>query len=196
LPRPRRDYLGGACPRWVRAEVLDAVVPGWIRVSPEIAKGGRERWVPVIEELEAVVGEIRRNVAADEYVLPAQRAADPGINLRRFDIKNLHSSSQALRNLVRGVGFRAGIAAPIFPHLLRHAYGDHIARHAGIRMTQFLLVTLGSRRPEAYVGPPTLDELRRAVTGASYRLSERTSVLGVLTTPNIPLEATTGIEPV
>jgi hypothetical protein len=40
-------------------------------VSSDIAKGRRERWVPVIADLEGVVDEIRNHVAADEYVLPA-----------------------------------------------------------------------------------------------------------------------------
>ena len=49
---------------------------------------------------------------------------------------------------------------------------------------------------ETYLGRPTLDELKRAVAGFKFGLPERTNVLGVLKTPNVPLEATTGIEPV
>ena len=49
---------------------------------------------------------------------------------------------------------------------------------------------------ETYLGRPTLDELKRAVAGFKFGLPERTNVLGVVKTPNIPLEATTGIEPV
>jgi site-specific recombinase XerD len=37
---------------------------------------------------------------------------------------------QALRRLVMGVAKRAGIAADITPHDIRHAYAEHIARHA------------------------------------------------------------------
>ena len=50
---------------------------GFIQVSADIAKGGRERWVPVIGELAPVVDEIRGSVARDEFVLPAQRFRNP-----------------------------------------------------------------------------------------------------------------------
>jgi integrase len=56
--------------------------PGWIWVSSDIAKGRRERWLPVIAELEPVVREIRSNVANDEYVIPAQRKRIPGSEAR------------------------------------------------------------------------------------------------------------------
>jgi integrase len=142
------------------------------------------------------VAEIRRNVACDEYVLPAQRIRDVGINRQRFDRRKQPSSPQALRNLVHDVGRRAGISAPIHPHLLRHAFGDHMARHAGIRNTQFLLGHATVSTTETYLGRPTPDELMRAAAGFNYGLAKRTAVPGVLKTPDIPLEATTGIEPV
>jgi site-specific recombinase XerD len=169
---------------------------GLVWVSSDIAKGRRERWLPVTIELEPVVVEICRNVARDEYVLPAQRVRDVGINRERFDRRKEPSSSQALRSLVRSVGRRAGISAPIHPHLLRHAYGDNMARYAGIRNAQFLMGHANVSTTETYLGRPTLDELRRAVAGFKYGLSERTAVLGVLKTSTTPLEATTGIEPV
>ncbi len=102
-------------------------------MSADIAKGGRERWLPVIPELHQVVEEIRLNVGLDAYVLPAQRFRDPPFNKRREDLQRRPSSSQALRTLVMNVAKRAGIKAHVHPHLMRHAYGDHIARHAGIR---------------------------------------------------------------
>jgi integrase len=169
---------------------------GAIWVSADIAKGKRERWVPVASELAPIVDDIRRHVAPDEYVLPAQRVRDVGVNQERFDRKKTASSSQALRSLVRAVGRRAGIAAPIHPHLMRHAFGDHVARHAGIRIAQFLMGHATVSTTEAYLDRPTFDELMHAVAGFTFGLPERTAVLGVLKTPNTPLEATTGIEPV
>jgi integrase/recombinase XerC len=170
--------------------------PGWIGVSAEIAKGGRQRWLPVIPDLEEVVAEIRANVAADVYVLPAQRFRDPPFNRRHEDLDHRPSSSQALRTLVMRVAQRAGIKAHVHPHLLRHAYGDHIARHAGMRNAQFLLGHAGIATTEAYVGKPTLDELKRSVRDFTYGAFDRTDVLGVSEAPEIPAEATTGIEPV
>lgn len=142
--------------------------PDWVWVSADIAKGGRERWVPVSHELAEVVAEIREAVGPDEYVLPAQRWRDPGINRDKADKAKHPSSQQALYYLVRHVGKRAGIAAPINPHVLRHAYGTHIARFAGMRNAQFLLGHAGIGTTEVYVGEPTLDDLREAVQGLSF----------------------------
>lgn len=57
--------------------------PGWLWVSADIAKGNRERWVPVTEELRPVVDEIRERLEADDYVLPAQRWRAPASIARR-----------------------------------------------------------------------------------------------------------------
>jgi integrase len=58
---------------------------GLIHVSADIAKGGRERWVPVIPDLVAVVAEIRASVGRDEYVLPKQRFRKPPFNNERIE---------------------------------------------------------------------------------------------------------------
>jgi integrase len=59
--------------------------PGLVWVSPDIAKGGRGRWVPATLELVPVVEEIRSHVASDEYVLPARAypSAPHAARLRR-----------------------------------------------------------------------------------------------------------------
>jgi site-specific recombinase XerD len=165
--------------------------PGWIWVSADIAKGARERWIPVIYELEPVVNEIRRNVLVDEYVVPAQRKRIPGPESHWVDRPFLRSSPQALYRLVLRVGERAGISAPVHPHLMRHAFGDHIARFAGMRNAQFLLGHADVSTTETYVGAPTLDELRDAISGFAFErtfspLRERTA---------IPLIARRGFEP-
>jgi integrase len=168
--------------------------PGFVWVSADVAKGRRERWVPVIADLVAVVAEIRASVEYDEYVLPAQRFRDPPFNRRRQELSKRQSSSQALRTLVMEVGARAGIKAHIHPHLMRHAYGDHIARHAGMRNAQFLLGNAGIATTETYVGQPTLEELAAAVSGFSYGAQPRTDVLGGPRKADTAREAPTRIE--
>jgi integrase/recombinase XerC len=149
--------------------------PGVVHVSADIAKGGTGRWVPATLELVPVLEEIRSNVAPDEYVLPAQRWRNPGDNSEKRDYRKRPSSSQALRTLVGGVAIRAGIAAHIHPHLMRHAYADHIARHAGTRVAQFLLGHSALGTTETYLGAPTLDELSAAVSGFAFGVEpERT----------------------
>jgi hypothetical protein len=75
-------------------------------------------------------------------------------------------------------------------------FADRIVRHAGLRDAQFLLGHGTVATTEIYLGRPTMDELRDAIAGFKFRSPDRTPVLGVLKTPDIPLEATTGIEPV
>ena len=169
---------------------------GYVHVSDDIAKGGRERWVPVIAELAPVVAELARSLADDEYVLPAQRWRDPGSNRQRGDLAKRQSSSQALRTLVMDVARRAGIAAHVHPHLMRHAYGDHVARYAGMRNAQFLLGHADIGTTETYVGKPTLDELSAAVAGFGFDPNGGTHVLPPAEQPEIPVEARTGVEPV
>src|SRR5262249_39913663 len=68
------------------------------------------------------------------------------------------------------VAVRAGIAAHVHPHLLRHAYGDHVAKHAGLRAAQALLGHASvDTTASAYVERPGLDELSISVHGFTYR---------------------------
>ena len=77
-------------------------------------------------------------------------------------------SPKALWELVGRVGERAGVGAHMRPHLLRHAYADHVARQAGVRTAQFLLGHANLATTELYLGKPTLDELTTAVSGFAF----------------------------
>jgi site-specific recombinase XerD len=169
--------------------------PDWIEVSADIAKNKRQRWIPVTEELVPVVQEIRRTLADDDYVLPAQRWRDPGTNREKVDKRKHPLSSQALRSLVRRVGERAGIAASLHPHLLRHAFAGQVARYADVRTAQHLLGHVGIATTENYLAKPTPDELRGKVAGFAFGLAER-AFSHLANQAAIPVEATTGIEPV
>ncbi len=79
---------------------------------------------------------------------------------------------------------------------MRHAYGDHVARHAGMRNAQFLLGHAGIATTEAYVGQPTLEDLAASVIGFTYGVEPRTDVLAGPRVPVTGEEAPTGIEPV
>lgn len=177
--------------------------PGWVHESTDIAKGGRERWVPVLPELEPVVAEILASVEPTiwdpskrtwigEFVIPAERWRDPGRNTERMDLKLKPASRQVLRTVVMELGRRAGIHAHLTPHSMRHAFGDHVARHAGIKNAQALLRHADVGTTQMYTGAPTLDELAAAIAGYRFGV-ERTRVLN---DPRKPLEAPTGIEPV
>jgi integrase len=82
-------------------------------------------------------------------VIPAQRWRDPGSNLRPGD---------------------AGISAHVHPHVMRHAFGYHVARHVGIKNAQALLGHADVGTTQIYTGAPTLDELAAAVEGFRFAL--------------------------
>jgi integrase len=171
--RERRVAFLGVLAGARRQELLDLkgqdfARDGFIRI---FGKGARERWVPVLPELIPVVEEIRRDVAHDEYVLPAQRFRDPGVNRTRKDYRRRRSSEQALGSLV--------------------------ARLAGdVRVAQYLLghATLGTT--ETYLGPPTLDQLAESVEGVLFGVPTEHTFQGPGNQPANPVEAPTGFEPV
>jgi integrase/recombinase XerD len=168
--------------------------PGWVWVDASIGKGSKERWIPVISDFEPVWREIAENVADDEYVIPAQRFRDPGINRQRADYSLSPASYQAIWRLVKQVASRAGIPADIGPHSLRHAYCDHVARHAGLQVAQQAMGHANLSTTELYLGTPTLDEIahamRNVTLGAEQTFQEAENQ------PSKPVEAPTGIEPV
>jgi len=197
--RERRVIFLGLCAGLRNAELRGLqgrhfARDGFLWVSADIAKGGRERWVPVISDLALIVAEIRADVLLDEYVVPAQRFRNPPFNTDRRDLRHRSSSSQALRQLVIRVTKRAGIAAHVSPHDMRHAYAEHIARKTDTRIAQHLLGHAPLGTTDTYLGRPRLDDMVAAVRGVTYGV--RTNVLGVAEDLQIGLKATTGIEPV
>lgn len=164
---------------------------GWVHVSEDIAKGRRERWVPVLSELVEVVDEVVAHVALDEFVIPSRRPANPPLNTEWRENPWAPASAQAIWRIVDDVADRAKIHAHVHPHLLRHAYGDHVAKYAGLRAAQALLGHVSvDTTAGTYVDRPSLDELAVSVQGFSYRGYPPAEHLGSLE------EATTGIEPV
>ena len=163
--------------------------PDLVHFSADIAKGGRERWVPVLPELAPIVREIQR-LEDDDYVLCTQRWRDPGINREIERKRKYPASPQVLWRLVREIGERAGIRHPIRPHLLRHAFADYIAEAAGdVRIAQLLLGHAELGTTQTYLGQPSIERLLLAVQGLRLQLSDTL-------TPANPVEAPTGIEPV
>jgi len=144
--------------------------PGFVWVSREIAKGGVERWVPVLPDLADVAAEIAATVADGEYIIATRRCADPGRNRMFVEDPLRPTCDKALINMVVAVGERAGIRARVHPHLLRHAFGDYIARHAGLRVAQAMLGHKSVETTEStYVGQVPLDEIVAATVGLTFR---------------------------
>lgn len=165
--------------------------PGAVWVSSDIAKGGRERFIPVLVELEPIVAAILEHVGPTDYVIPARRSIGGRYQTLYREVPAKPASAQSLLRLVGAVAERAGIGTHIYPHLLRHAHGDHVARYAGAGVAQ---ATLGHASIDTtvstYTGAKTLDEL--AVSLAGFRFD---AGYPPQNTPEIPVEAPSGFEP-
>jgi hypothetical protein len=99
----------------------------FVWISPDIAKGQRERWVPVLDEARSVVEDIRDSVGLNHYVVPARRPSNPPYNTRWREYPEKPSSPQAIWRMlefdgpaeppdVRGRIERALSAHPQTPH--------------------------------------------------------------------------------
>jgi integrase/recombinase XerD len=149
------------------------MTPGWVWISPDIAKGGRERWVPVLEELEPVVAEIVADVELGEFVIPALRRGNPKVAVQERELREKQISGTGLYKLVKRVGERAQLGQEIGPHTLRHAFGDHVARYGGLRLAQAVLGHASVATTEgSYMGRVSRDEIAVGLSGFRYeRLS-------------------------
>jgi len=165
-------YLGVCaglrCQELCEANVRDVSRPGWVHVPRTAGKGAKERWVPVVRDQQPVIAEIHALGPQDGALLrPSVRASLPLDD--QWVGADRHYSRGGMYRLIRGCGFKAGLVAPVTPHTLRHAFGDHIAKHSGLRVAQALLghesveTTAGT-----YVDQVSLDELQAAVGGFSF----------------------------
>lgn len=166
---------------------------GFIHVPDDIAKGGKERWVPVIADLEQTVQEIRSHVAAREYVLCAQETADPPFNTRQRDLPDEAMGMTTLYKLMVRAGHKAGVKQRTNPHAFRHAFCDHIARTADLQIAQALMGHADIGTTRGYIDAPKLDDLAAALEGV--RFSRRVRLLPPSKTARIPFMETAGIEP-
>jgi site-specific recombinase XerD len=142
--------------------------PGLIWVSGDIAKGGRERWVPVISDLMPVVEEIRATARSDDYVVPGTQWVESGRGLVPRERPERPSHGKTIWRIVRRIGRRAGIAYPLHPHLMRHAFAGHVTRLAGLHAAQAVLGHASIQTTQGYLARPSLDELARALEGVTF----------------------------
>jgi len=132
---------------------------GWILVSAEMAKGRRERWVPVMVDVEPIVREIRETTEADHYVLPATRWVRGDRGMLPVEHPERPCDRKTIWRTVRRIGRRAGIGTAVHPHQLRHAFADRVTRLAGLHAAQALLGHASIQTTEGYLTKPSPDEL-------------------------------------
>jgi integrase/recombinase XerC len=125
-------------------------------VRGEIAKGHKERQIPVSERLHGALLELMRRVWVTYDTAPGRAAFSCGVNQRRLTTRQVES-------IVRAAGL-AALGRPVHPHVLRHTFGTRIERVAGIRVAQELLGHSDIRTTQMYCHPNG-DDLKRAVNG-------------------------------
>lgn len=136
---------------------------GWILVSAEMAKGGRERWVPVMVDLDPIVREIRDTTEPDHHVLPAMRWVQGDRGFVPVERPERPCDRKTIWRAVHRIGRRAGIGTSVHPHQLRHAFADRVTRLAGLHAAQALLGHASIQTTEGYLTKPSPDELVEAM---------------------------------
>ena len=134
---------------------------GWILLSADMAKGGRERWVPVMVDLQPVVREIRETTELEHYVLPGTRWAHSSCGYVPVERPERPCDRKTIWRTVRRVGPRARIGTPAHPRQLRHAFADRVTRLAGLHASQALL--------RSRVDPDDRGLPDKALTGRAHR---------------------------
>ena len=170
---------------------------GWVWISSDIAKGGRERWVPVLPEYQPTVEEILANVRWDEYVIPSRQVMNPPENTDWREDGSKPSSPQAIWRTVKEVAERVGIRHKVYPHMLRHAFANMV-KEAGLDTAQQLLGHADIGTTMTYLSQLTPDQLQARVGGLRMASDNAEAMPGLwgLPDPSEPVKATTGIEPV
>lgn len=164
---------------------------GWVWV--EHGKGDKQRWVPVLDDLEPVVAEILTTVGPDDFVFPGRRVANPPWNTEIVVDSSKPIAASSLYKQVVALGERAAIAGRVTPHVARHSFGDHVAKYAGLRVAQALMghedvnTTAGT-----YTSRPSLDELAAQVRGFSFR-SEVPEIAGPFMDPEPVIGTDSGV---
>jgi integrase len=163
---------------------------GFVHLTHDIAKGGRENWLPIPPALDALWSELAL-LPDDHYVLHGQKVLNPPLNTKWRAVPKDPMGAATLWRMVGKVALRAGIPEHVHPHIMRHAFGEHIARHAGLRVAQALMGHADVRTTQGYTGGATLDELAAAVG----RVDFGTRAYPLERVAASPLVETAGIEP-
>jgi site-specific recombinase XerD len=140
---------------------------GWILVSAEMAKGGRERWIPVMADLEPIVEDIRATGGREDFILPATRWVQSDRGLVPVAERERPCDRKTIWRTIRRIGRRAGIGTDVHPHQLRHAFADRVTRLAGLHAAQALLGHASIQTTEGYLSKPSPDELVAAMAKVS-----------------------------
>jgi integrase len=181
----RAELLGG--------QLRDLDRDGWYHVRPEVAKGGRERWVPAGLAIRAVRDDLRKHRGHPKHhILASSQTVEVGVpepQMKEDPWRPM--SQQALMRLVDRVCGPTGanVRFRMTPQAFRRHYGYVIAQEHGIWVAQAVL-------GHADVG--TTVEHYTGIASESDTNAARKTVDARLNWPsgNGEKEAPTGFEPV
>jgi integrase/recombinase XerC len=117
---------------------------GWLDLDAGeanvLGKGSKRRIVPMGSKAAEAVRDWLA-VRADCAGLATARLRDPQAAAALFiSAKGLRMSSQAVWKLLRERSLKAGLAAPVHPHMLRHSFASHVLQSSSdLRAVQELL---------------------------------------------------------
>lgn len=138
-PRGHRDrtmlevlYASG-----LRVTELVTLTPSQVSLTQGVlrvmGKGSKERLVPLGEDAVGWIADYARGARQD---LLGGRVSDYLFPTSRSD----YMTRQAFWQLIKRYAIQAGVAKPLSPHTLRHAFATHLLNHgADLRVVQMLL---------------------------------------------------------
>lgn len=123
--------------------VASVAARGWVDVdageAQVLGKGSKRRTVPVGRQaLEALARwQAVRSGPACPLACQAREASEPALFVGE---RGQRMTAQAVWKVLRERSLRAGLAAPVHPHMLRHSFASHVLQSSGdLRAVQELL---------------------------------------------------------
>lgn len=123
-------------------------------VRPEVAKGGRERTVPLTQRITIVIDQMTKTwwsltgCFGDEYAFYTERP-------------RTHISARQVERIIEHAGQEA-IGKDVNPHMLRHSFASRLMRTTSMRVVQQLLGHKNIATTQIYTHPNS-DDLNNAI---------------------------------
>ena len=126
-------------------------------VRPEIAKGGRERQIPVSTRLHHALAEMELRIWQPLLRMPHHWAFAHGPQWQQL-------TTRTIERIIKAAALKA-IGVPITPHMLRHTFATRLLKKSNLRIVQMLLGHANIQTTQRYTHPNNQD-LAQAISDA------------------------------